>query len=116
MRKSYLLFIIFLSCAAFIFADDKDFESFRGCKDCRISDGKCNVVIAFLRASQCNDSIAIDIFRKEYEIVNMRYYEKEWLLRKNHIEIIRIFTLEENKKYYCRSKRFKPFDPVLLVE
>jgi hypothetical protein len=68
-----------------IFAQNKEnkhFESFRGCKECRLSEGKCNVVIELLRISQDNDSIAIAIFKEEYEIVNMRRYKKEWLLKK----------------------------------
>jgi hypothetical protein len=89
--------------------------NFEGCKDCRISEGYCYAVIELLRTSQGNDSIAVEIFKKEYKIVKMPYYKSEWLLNKNHIEIIQFYTLEENKKYYCQSKRFKPYDPVLLL-
>jgi len=91
-------------------------ELFRGCKECRLSEGYCDVVIKSLQASQDNDSIAIDIFKKEYEITNMRLSQKEWLLKKNYIDITQYFDLEKNKKYYCRSKRFKDNDPVLLVD
>lgn len=91
-------------------------ESFRGCKECRLSEGYCDVVIKSLQASQDNDSIAIDIFKKEYEITNMRLYQKEWLLKKNYIDIIQYFNVEKNKKYYCKSKIFKANDPVLLVD
>jgi hypothetical protein len=111
--------VVISSCWALTFAQNKEnksFESFRGCKECRLSNGKCYVVIEALRAFQGNDSIAIEIFKEEYEIVNMRRYEKEWLLKKSHTWIIQYFALEESKIYYCRSKRFKPFDPVLLVE
>ncbi|WP_158602637.1 hypothetical protein [Proteiniphilum sp. X52] len=69
-----------------------------------------------LQASQDNDSIAMDIFKKEYEITNMRLSQKKWLLKKNHIEMTQYFDLEKNKKYYCRSKRFKDDNPLLLVE
>jgi hypothetical protein len=118
MKRSLFSFIFF-SCWALIFAQNKEnkpFELFRECKECRLSEGNCNVVIESLRVSQGNDSIAVEIFKEEYEIVNMRHYEKEWLLKKKHIRIIQYFALEEGKIYYCRSKRFKPFDPVLLIE
>ena len=46
----------------------------------------------------------------------MRLSQKEWLLKKNYIDITQYFNLEKNKKYYCRSKRFKDNDPVLLVD
>jgi hypothetical protein len=119
MKRRFLSSFIFFSCWALIFAqnrENKPFESFRGCKECRLSEGTCNVVIESLRVFQGNDSIAVTIFKEEYEIVNMRHYEKEWLLKKNHTRIIQYFTSEEGKIYYCRSKRFKPFDPVLLTE
>lgn len=91
-------------------------ESVRGRKDFRAGGGSCAFVIELLRASQGNDSIAITIFKEEYEIVNMRYYERDWLFKQNHNKIIQVFTLEENKKYYCRSKLLKYYGPVLLVD
>jgi len=33
-----------------------------------------------------------------------------------HIKIIQIFTMEENKKYYCQLKGFKGVDYVLLID
>jgi hypothetical protein len=120
MKRIFLLFIFIFSCWTLIFAQNKHgvitLESLRGCKEVRDSEGTCTNVIETLRVTQDNDSIAIDIFKKEYKITNMRYYQMEWLLKQNHAGIIQYFTLEENKKYYCRSKIFKPFDTVLLVE
>lgn len=89
-------------------------ELFRGCKECRHSEGTCNAIIKSLQVYQDNDSIAIEIFKKEYEITNMRLYQKEWLSKKNYIDIIQYFSLDENKKYYCRLKSFKQNDPVLF--
>jgi hypothetical protein len=115
MKKSCLLFVFIFSCWA-LFAQNKENKiNFEGCKDCRISEGYCYAVIESLRVSQGNDSIAIEIFKKEYKIVKMPYYKSEWLLKKNHIEIIQFYTMKENKKYYCRSKIFTPHDRVLLI-
>ena len=92
-----------------------NFDTLQVCKECRLSEGKCKVVIEFLRHTQGNDSIAIEIFKKEYIIVsNMYYNEKERLFKKNYKEIIQYFNL--NETHYCRSKVFKFFDPVLLVD
>lgn len=127
MKKISLTFIFIFSCWAMIFAQNKEnkpgesgfdlnLESFRGCKDCRPSEGTCEGVIEQLRVSQNNDSMAVAIFKKEYEIVNVRYQERERFLKKNHAEIIQYFARNENKKYYCRSKILKRYDPVLLVD
>lgn len=115
-----ILFVIFISaCWTMIFAQGKDVksgesESIPKCKDCRLSKGTCSGIIEYLRTSQENDSLAIAIFKKEYEIVDMRHKEREWLLKKSHNEIIRYFSWKKNKEYRCRLKNFKPYDHVLL--
>ena len=68
-------------------------ESCRGNKESRLSEGSCKNVIKVLRAALENDSLAIETFKKEYEIINMK----------------------ENCRYYCRSKVFKRIDYVLLI-
>jgi hypothetical protein len=125
MKRSSLLFVFVFSCWTLIFAQNEEnkqrgygkisLESYQGCKEVRQSEGACTNVIELLQVTQDNDSIAVNIFKQEYKIVNMHYREMEWLLKKNHIDIIQYFTLEENKKYYCQSKIFKPFDFVLLT-
>jgi hypothetical protein len=93
-------------------------KSHRGSKHVRHTEGTCADIIDLLRATQDNDSIAVDVFRNEYRIVDMPYDEEERLLGKSYREIIQYFTLEGSEKYYCRSKSMKriPFTPVLLVD
>lgn len=91
-------------------------DEIRGCKESRISEGSCYDIIEFLRTNQETDSITIEIFKEEYRIDNMPYHQREWLYKKNHIEIIRYFAREENKKFNCKLKAFINCDPVLLME
>lgn len=127
--KQVLLCVIFIfSCWTKIFAQQENVEadgydacvlypeSFRGCTESRISGGRCKEVIEILRASQNNDSIAIEIFKKEYKIVNMGYRQREWLQKKNYIEIIQYLAKKENEKYKCQSKYLKFYDPILLIK
>lgn len=122
-RRSLLIVFLFIS-SLWVHTQDKErshrgygvFELFQGCKECRLSEGYCGVIIESLQASQGNDSIAIAIFKKEYEITNMRFSQREKLFKKNHIDVIQYFNLEGNEKYYCKSKRFKEIDQVLLVD
>jgi hypothetical protein len=125
MKGAFFLFVFVFSCWTLTFAQNGEkkqagyskisLESYRGCKEVRQSEGTCTNVIELLRVTQDNDSIAIDIFKREYKIVNMHYREMEWLLKKNHVDIMLYFTLKENKKYHCQSKIFKPFDFALLA-
>ena len=127
MKKIIFLFVFFFSFNAIFFAQKKEdtprgtgntitWESLRGHKDSRISEGTCHDVVESLRIFLDNDSLAVEIFNKEYEIVNMPYPQQEWLSKQNYKRVIYYFTQEENKKYYCHSKRFKRFDPVLLTD
>jgi len=118
MRKGFILFVFVFSCWALILSQGFEIspESIRCNREFRYSGDNGYFVIKLLRASQDNDSIGIDIFKNEYEIVNMRRYDRDWLFWQNHVEIIQFFALEKNKKYHCQSKRFKGFDPVLLTE
>lgn len=88
----------------------------RKSEESRMSEGTCYDVIEFLRANQVTDSIAVEIFKEEYEIDNMPYNQQEWLFKKNHIEIIRYFAQVENKKFYCKLNTIINFDPILLME
>ncbi|WP_280766907.1 hypothetical protein [Parabacteroides sp. PFB2-10] len=85
-------------------------------KEFRPSGGNCYVVLELLRASQRSDSIAVAIFKEEYELIDMPLYLKKQLLEQNQLNIIHFFALENNKKYKCKSKVFKGIVPVLLVE
>lgn len=128
VKIKFVFIISIFFCWTFIYAQNKEnklgnLESFRGCKECRPSDGSCSNVIQFLQVSQENDSIAIEIFNEEYEIVNMNLREKKCLLKMDHIEMIKFFTKKKNKKFNCRSKMFKSeskifkrYDPALLVD
>ncbi|WP_019539190.1 hypothetical protein [Proteiniphilum acetatigenes] len=89
-------------------------ELFRGCKECRISKGSCADIIKSLQVYQDNDSLAIDIFKKEYEITNMPLSQKTGLLKRNHVDIIQYFNSDKTKKYHCELKRIKSDDPVLI--
>ena len=84
-------------------------ESCRGNKESRLSEGSCKNVIKVLRAALENDSLAIETFKKEYEIINMS------LWKKNYVDVIKFFNMKENCRYYCRSKVFKRIDYVLLI-
>ena len=108
-KISFCVVIFLFSCYALIFAQNREH---------RPSENNCGVVIESLRVSQSNDSVAIEVFKEKYEIVNMCHSQAEWLLRRNHIDIIQFFALEENKKYYCRLKVLKriKYDPILLVD
>lgn len=44
----------------------------------------------------------------------MRLYQTQRLLKKNYIDIIRYFSLEENRQFHCRLKSFKVNDPILI--
>jgi len=125
MKKysSFFIFLFIFSYWASISAQNKEskssedsynklIESLQGCKECRLSEGSCKDIIELLRETQGSDSIAIEIFKEEYKIINMR--NDEWMLKKNYTEVIQYFTLEENKIYYCRLKKLKLTDPVLL--
>ncbi|WP_106828260.1 hypothetical protein [Parabacteroides pacaensis] len=127
MKKISLLFTIVFSFSAMFFAQKKEnkprgtgftitWESLRGHKESRISEGTCHDVVESLRIFLDNDSIAVETFNKEYEIVNMPYPQQEWLSKQSYKRVIYYFTREENKKYYCQSKRFRRRDPVLLID
>lgn len=125
--KINLYLLLFLSFSHFSFSQKKEntsdkyrfdikSESIKGRKEFRPSEGGCAFVIELLRASQENDSLALTIFKDEYEIVNMRYPDKNWLFKQDYTKIIAFFSLKKNEKYYCRSKQLKYFGPVLLVD
>lgn len=83
-----------------------DLEQIRGNEECRLSGGKCKDIIELLCIAYNNDSVAVEIFKREYEIVDMRGDEKEWLLGRKNIEILQYFTTEQNNCYNCRLKKF----------
>lgn len=122
-KKIYLLILLCYPIFQTSFAQNKrndrdeyNPESVRGRKEFRVSKGSCVYIIELLRASQSNDSIAINIFKDEYEIVNMPSRTKDWIVKQDYNKIIQIFSLEDNKKYNCRLKLFKGYDPVLLID
>lgn len=123
IMKKILFVASFFSCWTTAFAQQKnatfdncDKNSFLGCTESRICAGSCRDVIGFLRTSQNNDSVAIEVFRKEYKIVNMGYRQRDWLQKKSHTEVIQYFAKEENRKYKCQSKYSRFRSPVLLKE
>ena len=106
MKKQNIFFIVAVFtffCTVSIFAQKKSL---------RRTGGRCKVVINLLRESIENDSIAIEIFKDEYKIVNM--HSDDWLLKKNYSEIIQYFNSEEGGKYICRSKITRGRDYSLL--
>jgi len=115
MKKiSFFLFIFIFSCWALIFAQN---NNCRRCKDViKILLVKNNVENVEKNFQNTADSIVIEFFKTEYEIVNMSLPHSERLLKKNYVEIIQFFSLEENKKYYCKPKHFKYYGPVLLIK
>ncbi len=122
-KKFYLLILLCSPIFQTSFAQNKgndldeyNPESVKGRKEFRASKGSCVYIIELLRASQSNDSIAINIFKDEYEIVNMPSRTKDWIVKQDYNKIIQIFSLEENEKYNCRLKLFKGYDPVLLID
>lgn len=90
-------------------------ETFRGNKESRLSKGTCKDVIKALEVAFENDSIAIDVFKEEYEITNMSEKGIKWLQKQKSSTIIKFFHLKENSDYYCRSKNFKFVNPTLLI-
>ncbi|NDV69793.1 hypothetical protein [Dysgonomonas sp. 25] len=78
----------------------------------RIIEGECKVVIDALRKNQGNDSIAVEIFKKEYLIDKMSNPQE--LFNKKYTAIINYFDSKEGRKYQCRLKDTKIIDPILL--
>lgn len=118
MRKiSICLFLLFF-CWTMVVGQQKDRSSdeIRVNKESRISKGSCYDVIEFLRTNQDTDSIAVEVFKDEYKIKNMPYRQREWLYKKNYIEIIDYFSRGENKQFHCKLDTFIDYDPVLLME
>lgn len=92
-----------------------NYEHCRGNKECRISKGTCKNTIELLRVAYNNDSIAVEVFKQEYKIENMREKEVEWLFSKKHTTILRFFVAEQNKHYRCHLKGFNyPQFPLLI--
>ena len=127
MKECIFLFVFIFFCCTLAFAQKKENnsgglglktnnESFRGSKEGRLTAGTCKNVIEDLQESQENDSIAIDVFKKEYEITNMRREQREWLLKKNYSQIIRYFMRKENEKYRCKLTHFKQYDSYPLLK
>lgn len=128
MKKTKLLLYLILLVAPFISvaqesevqqkeknqSGNNNLELFRGCKECRISKGSCADIIKSLQVYQDNDSLAIEIFKKEYEITNMPLSQKTGLLKRNHVDIIQYFNSGKTKKYHCELKGIKSDDPVLI--
>ncbi|MDC2279002.1 hypothetical protein PO118_16730 [Bacteroides thetaiotaomicron] len=93
MIKRYFISVMLLSCCLVeIFGqqegrknnqEDIFEESCRGNKESRLSEGSCKNVIKVLRAALENDSLAIETFKKEYEIINMSLFGINGLWKKN---------------------------------
>ena len=125
MIKRYFISVMLLSCCLVeIFGqqegrknnqEDIFEESCRGNKESRLSEGSCKNVIKVLRAALENDSLAIETFKKEYEIIIMSLFGINGLWKKNYVDVIKFFNMKENCRYYCRSKVFKRIDYVLLI-
>lgn len=125
MIKKCFISVLFLSCCLVeIFGqqgecknnqEDIFEESCRGNKESRLSEGSCKNVIKVLRAALENDSLAIETFKKEYEIINMSLFGINGLWKKDYVDVIKFFNMKENCRYYCRSKVFKRIDYVLLI-
>ena len=94
MIKRYFISVMLLSCCLVeIFGqqegrknnqEDIFEESCRGNKESRLSEGSCKNVIKVLRAALENDSLAIETFKKEYEIINMSLFGINGLWKKGN--------------------------------
>lgn len=79
----------------------------------RIISGECKMIINSLIEYQSSDSIAVEIFKREYIIENMPKQEK--ILEKRFVEIINFFNSKEGEKYKCHLKEMEMPSPLLLV-
>lgn len=123
MMKNILLLLVSLCCCVHIYAQHKEvqpdfcqsLDTFRGNKVCRISKGTCKNAIKVLRAAFENDSLAVEVFKQEYEITNMYRLDKEQLSEMGYSEIIRFFDAKQNESYKCVLKKFQYYQPILLI-
>jgi len=91
-KRSFCLLIAILFCSVLVFAQDK--------KNSKPYEGSCKTIIKFLQEFHGNDSIAIEIFKKEYRIFDTCNV----ILMKNYNEIIQYFNSEEGENCFCRSR------------
>ena len=106
MKKQsvFFLLVVIIFCKTSIFAQyGIMFEGKIKCKD----------VINSLREGY-NDSIAVDIFKKDCKIIDMPNARKDWLLEQNYITIIQYFNSDEGGVCFCRSNVVLPSDYPLL--
>ena len=66
-------------------------------------DENCSEIVNSLRKKHGNDSIAIDIFKSQYRIINLSNDDLGSLLKKDYIEMIHFFNIERGKDCLCRS-------------
>jgi len=98
-KKNLFLIIAFIFCSMLVFAQKKENKSI---------EIRCQDIINNLRIAHKNDSLAIEIFKKYYQINNMDKADEDSLLNKNYSEIINYFNSEDGKIYSCREKKIEP--------
>jgi len=94
MKKKFFLIIINI-CSLLIFAQNK--------KESKPDEGSCKDVINYFQKLHGNDSVSIEIFKKEYQIFNKRNNDRISLIKKNYLEIIQYINSVEGKDCFCRS-------------
>jgi hypothetical protein len=94
-KKSLLLSIIaIVICTASIFAQGENNRS---------NERLCKDIIDSLRKVHKDDAIAVDIFRRGYEIINRKPEQVNRLLNRHYTNIIQYFDTEDGKDCICRS-------------
>jgi len=111
-KEGFLFIFIFFFCA-FVVAQVNIPPNIPVSRDFRATECNCISAIKFLSLSQGNDSIAVEVFKKEYVIVNMHSYDIERLFKREYSEIIHFFSKDEKK--YCRLKGFNSRSRFTLI-
>jgi hypothetical protein len=75
--------------------------------------GTCTTVLSYINKQVNNDSLTIEIFRKNYSIERI---DTNILFKKKPFEIINFFKQDENSNLTCSLKRIKYNTNVLLIK
>lgn len=95
MKRISSFFLLNIFCIALIFAQNKNGR--------HVEEGRCYSIVNNIREKHGDDSIAIDIFKSQYRIVNLTNEDRDSLLRRNYLEMIHFFNSVEGKECICRS-------------
>jgi hypothetical protein len=110
MKKNiYLsaLFALFILCVDLLFAQNNRRNQFY--------EGNCKEIIRAIQKEHRNDSIAIEVFKNQYEIITPINLDRNLLLRKNYAAILQYFNTDEGRECVCRSRVMQiELEPYLL--